>query len=451
MVAARAGRNTRGAPHGAAQATFAAVRGRHRSRRPMVVPLVLAATLLLAGCAAGGSGTSALNSLAASSATPSGTATAVQSAASTTGESASLPSRTSSSIPPPPPPPPPPAAVSAIPADGAQGVDPLAPISITVTAGTLDSVVLTNPDGVEIPGTIAPDGLSWMASAELGYGRTYTISAAARNVAGAVSQTESSFTTVVPNNKAAVRVYPSNGMTVGIAQPLSFVFDEPITDREAALRAITITTTPEQAGGFRWINDQEVRWRPAAFWQPYTTVAVAVDIYGRDLGDGVYGQQDVAVGFAIGRSMVADIDDNTKQMVVTQDGQVINTIPVSMGSNKYPTYNGIHVVAEKYEKKIMDSSTWGLTGTGAYRTEVSWATRISSSGEFVHAAPWSVNSQGVENVSHGCVNVSMDAAKWFYDTFIPGDPVIIKNTIGPALQVWDGFGDFQLPFEQYVA
>ena len=38
----------------------------------------------------------------------------------------------------------------------------------------------------------------------------------------------------------------------------------------------------------------------------------------------------------------------------------------------------------------MDSSTWGLTGTGAYRTEVGWATRISSSGEFVHAAPWSV-------------------------------------------------------------
>ena len=62
-----------------------------------------------------------------------------------------------------------------------------------------------------------------------------------------------------------------------------------------------------------------------------------------------------------------------------------------------------------------------------------------------------MDSQGVENVSHGCVNVSTDAAKWFYDTFIPGDPVIIKNTVGPALEVWDGFGDFQLPFDQYVA
>ena len=341
--------------------------------------------------------------------------------------------------------------MTATPADGAEEVDPLAPITVTVADGTLDAVLMTNPDGKEIPGTLAADKLSWTTATELGYGKTYTIASTARNVAGVVAQAQSSFTTVVPNNKTAVRTFPSNGMTVGIAQPISFIFDEPVTDRAAALAAITITTTPEQAGGFRWIDDQEVRWRPAAFWQPYSTVAVTVDIYGRNLGDGVYGQEDVAFSFAIGRSMVADIDDNTKQMVVSQDGQVINTIPVSMGSNRYPTYNGIHVVAERYEKKIMDSSTWGLTGTGAYRTEVSWATRISSSGEFVHAAPWSVDSQGYENVSHGCVNVSTDAAKWFYDTFIPGDPVIIKNTIGPSLEIWDGYGDFQLPFEQYVA
>ena len=48
------------------------------------------------------------------------------------------------------------------------------------------------------------------------------------------------------------------------------------------------------------------------------------------------------------------------------------------------------------------------------------------------------------------MNVSTDAAKWFYDTFIPGDPVIISNTVGPNLEIWDGYGDFQLPFDQYV-
>ena len=64
--------------------------------------------------------------------------------------------------------------------------------------------------------------------------------------------------------------------------------------------------------------------------------------------------------------------------------------------------------------------------------------------------PGRVESQGSENVSHGCVNVSTEAAKWFYDTALPGDPVTIRNTVGPPLEVWDGFGDWQLPFDQYV-
>jgi lipoprotein-anchoring transpeptidase ErfK/SrfK len=343
--------------------------------------------------------------------------------------------------------------VTSNPADAAEDVDPLTPLAVSVTGGTLESVTLTNPAGEEIPvaGTLAPDLLSWATGpTELGYGKTYTITTAAKNVAGVVAQTQTTFTTVVPNDKTAASSFPTDGMTVGVAQPIAIVFDEPITDRAAAVAAINVTTTPAQPGGFRWITDQEVRWRPRDFWQAGTTVAVTVDIYGKNLGDGVYGQQDTAFGFTVGRSMIAEIDDNTKTMVVSQDGQVINSIPVSLGSNKYPTYNGTHVVAEKYESKIMDSSTWGLTGVGAYRTEVGWATRISSSGEFVHSAPWSVWAQGSENVSHGCVNVSPDAAIWFYNTFIPGDPVIIKNTVGPNLEVWDGYGDFQLPFEQYV-
>jgi lipoprotein-anchoring transpeptidase ErfK/SrfK len=407
---------------------------------------------VLSGCTAAGTGTSALSSLAASgsSAAPaSSTSVPDQSAGASTS-----PRPTPSSSTPAPPPPPPPAAVTATPANGAAGVDPLTPIAVSVTGGTLEDVTDTNPEGVDIPvaGTLADDQLSWSTGpTELGYGKTYTITTAAKNVAGVVAQTQTSFTTVVPNNKTAASSFPSNGMTVGVAQPIAIVFDEPIADRAAAVAAITVTTTPAQTGGFRWITDQEVRWRPQNFWQSGTTVAVNVDIYGKDLGDGVYGQQDMSFGFTVGRAMIAEIDDNTKTMVVSQDGQVINSIPVSLGSNKYPTYNGIHVVAEKYESKIMDSSTWGLTGTGAYRTEVGWATRISSSGEFVHSAPWSVWAQGSENVSHGCVNVAPDAAIWFYNTFIPGDPVIIKNTVGPNLEVWDGYGDFQMPFEEYVA
>jgi lipoprotein-anchoring transpeptidase ErfK/SrfK len=408
------------------------------------VAVVVALLATVTACSTTGSSGSVLGNLGdtarSTAAVPAGAADQA------TGPTVTVPATTSSSTPPPPPP----AQVTAAPANGAVGVDPLAPVTVTVAKGTLESVRMTNPDGVEIPGTPAADKLSWTAQTELGYGKTYTLTSSARSDFGVVNQTTSTFTTVVPNNKTKAYSFPTDGMTVGVAQPISIQFDEPVPDRAAALQTITVTTSPAQTGGFRWIDDQEVRWRPANFWQPGTTVAVTVDIYGKDLGAGLYGQEDTSFGFTVGRSMIAEIDDNTHMMVVKQDGQVINEIPVSLGSDRYPTYNGIHVVAEKYDWKLMDSSTWGLTGAGAYRTNVQWATRISSSGEFVHAAPWSVGSQGYENVSHGCVNVSTDAAKWFYDTFIPGDAVIISNTVGPSLEVWDGYGDFQLPFDQYV-
>jgi lipoprotein-anchoring transpeptidase ErfK/SrfK len=408
------------------------------------VAVVVALLATVTACSTTGSSGSVLGNLGdtarSTAAVPAGAADQA------TGPTVTVPATTSSSTPPPPPP----AQVTAAPANGAVGVDPLAPVTVTVAKGTLESVRMTNPDGVEFPGTPAADKLSWTAQTELGYGKTYTLTSSARSDFGVVNQTTSTFTTVVPNNKTKAYSFPTDGMTVGVAQPISIQFDEPVPDRAAALQTITVTTSPAQTGGFRWIDDQEVRWRPANFWQPGTTVAVTVDIYGKDLGAGLYGQEDTSFGFTVGRSMIAEIDDNTHMMVVKQDGQVINEIPVSLGSDRYPTYNGIHVVAEKYDWKLMDSSTWGLTGAGAYRTNVQWATRISSSGEFVHAAPWSVGSQGYENVSHGCVNVSTDAAKWFYDTFIPGDAVIISNTVGPSLEVWDGYGDFQLPFDQYV-
>jgi len=408
--------------------------------------LAVAALVLSACSTAGPSGSSVLGTIA--DPVPVNAASTTAAPTATPSASVTVPSTTSSARPTPPPPL---AEVTADPANGAEGVDPLAPVTVKVAKGTLESVRMTNPDGEEIPGTLAADKLSWTAQTELGYGRTYTLVSSARSsAAGVVNETTSTFTTVVPTNKTKAFSFPSDGMTVGVAQPIAIHFDEPVPDRAAALKAITVTTTPAQNGGFRWIDDQEVRWRPAEFWQSGTTVAVTVDIYGKDLGDGLYGQEDLAFTFTVGRSMIAEIDDNTHMMVVKENGTVINEIPVSLGSNKYPTYNGIHVVAEKYDWKLMDSSTWGLTGAGAYRTNVQWATRISSSGEFVHAAPWSVGSQGYENVSHGCVNVSTDAAKWFYDTFIPGDPVIISNTVGPNLEIWDGYGDFQLPFAQYV-
>ncbi len=412
--------------------------------------LALIAALVLGGCGNDRSSSQSADSVQAGSVgAAAGTAggsvrvPALSGGESSAGSSASTPTSTSSI------PTTPPVDWTLTPAVGATGISPIAPISVAVANGKVKSVSLTNPEGVVVDGAIAADGLSWTSNAALGYGRTYSVAAVALDTAGVDIAQNYSFTTLVPNNKTLTTAFPTDGMTVGVGQPIDITFDEAIADKAGVEKLITIKTTPEVVGSFYWLSNTEVHWRPQNFWPAGTAVDVSVMIYGRDVGNGIYGQQDKHFAFTIGKSKIAVIDDNTHMMTITVDGAVAREMPVSLGRNKYPTYNGVHVVAEKYESKIMDSSTWGLTGTGSYRTKVMYASRISSSGEFVHAAPWSVDSQGYQDVSHGCVNVSTDNAIWFYDNFGYGDIVDIRNTVGPPLAVWDGYGDWQLPWETY--
>lgn len=124
-------------------------------------------------------------------------------------------------------------------------------------------------------------------------------------------------------------------------------------------------------------------------------------------------------------SAVANV--STHQFVVSVGGQVVRTMPASMGKPGHETPLGTFQVLEKFRDMIMDSSTYGvpIDAPEGYRLNVEYAVRITWSGIFVHAAPWSVDSQGVENVSHGCINLSTENARWFYENVRVGDTVTI--------------------------
>ena len=57
--------------------------------------------------------------------------------------------------------------------------------------------------------------------------------------------------------------------------------------------------------------------------------------------------------------------------------------------------------------------------------------RVTYSGEFIHAAPWSVGSQGNANVSHGCTGMSTANADWLYHMTMRGDVVEYTGTDRP--------------------
>lgn len=66
-----------------------------------------------------------------------------------------------------------------------------------------------------------------------------------------------------------------------------------------------------------------------------------------------------------------------------------------------------------------------------YYEKVYWNVKLTSGGEYVHAAPWSVGSQGRVNVSHGCVNASPADAQWFFGFSRVGDVVQVTGTGRP--------------------
>ena len=337
--------------------------------------------------------------------------------------------------------------------DGAVGVTVDQPVTVGAEDGVLGAVTMVNDDeGAPVAGELSPDGLTWHTTEPLDYNTRYTLQAQSMGLGGATSQ-QMTFQTHSPENLTMPYLLPNDGEVVGIGQPVAVRFDENIPNRLAAQRAITITTNPPVEGAFYWLSNREVRWRPAQYWNPGTTVDVAVNTYGVDLGDGLFGQENATSHFTIGDEVIATADDNTKTLTVRRNGEVVKTMPISMGKNSTPTNNGTFIVGDRFGHLVMDSSTYGVPSNSpnGYRTEVDYATQISYSGIYVHAAPWSVGSQGYSNVSHGCLNVSTSNAQWFYNNTKRGDIVEISNTVGSILPGEDGLGDWNIPWDQWRA
>ena len=302
------------------------------------------------------------------------------------------------------------ATVSVLPAADAAAVAPGDPVKVTATGGTLAAVTVTGSGGA-VKGGLDAARTIWTSTAKLGFGARYTVSAgpptrpARRRRRPARSPPPRRARTVFPAGR------PLRDTTVGVGMPVRVYFDNPVTDRKAALARMKVTTSVPTVGGWHWFSATEVHWRPKAYWKPGTKVALDTDLRGVSLGPGTYGSvnADRHIAFTIGASHVSVADAKTHRMKVWVNGKLTKNFPASLGkevTGRY-THSGVHVVTEKKASMTMDSTTFGLAlDAGGYRVPVQFATRISNGGEFVHSAPWSVAQQGRENVSHGCVNLS---------------------------------------------
>lgn len=339
---------------------------------------------------------------------------------------------------------------------------------MSVATGTLSTVKMVNDEGREIPGILTPDRTSWKPGEPLGFDKTYTLTATGRDPRGGERRAVSTFTTLAPSNQTALSFTTTGGNaltdegTYGIGMVIVAHFDEPIGDRVAAEKRLSVTTEPATQGAWMWVDDQNAHWRPQRYYEPGSRVQVNGSVYGVALGDGLYGQEDIQRSFTIGRSHVSIADDRTKQVAVYDNGVLVRTMPTSMGMGgsenvngqtiSFWTQRGVYTVLDKSNPVIMDSSTYGLPINSrlGYRETIYYATRISTDGIYLHQLESSIWAQGNTNISHGCLNLNPDNARWFYDFSVPGDVVEVRNTGGePLTQAQNG--DWGVPWSTWVA
>ncbi|MEV0935951.1 Ig-like domain-containing protein [Streptomyces phaeochromogenes] len=329
------------------------------------------------------------------------------------------------------------------------------PVRVTAAGGRLTSVTVTDAEGHKLAGKAASDGRSWVSDRKAAPGAAYTVTAAAKSEGGTARSTKATFTTAGADKVNKVDWRPGAASTVGVAQPISLVFDNPVKNKAEVEKQLRVTTSNDTEGSWGWLTDwsgrDRVDWRPKAYWKPGTKVTLDAELNGTDSGTaGGWFVRDYTTTFAIGARQIAEVDLDRHQLTLVRDGRTVRRIPVSGGTpgGDKRSWRGTAVLMAKEGTINMNSETVGLGN--AYDKMVKHSMRLTWSGMYAHAAPWNARYFGNSNQSSGCIGMSDANAAWFYGQVRPGDPFEItgKDTKG-VVAPGNGFGAWNLSWNEW--
>ncbi|MFG3493726.1 Ig-like domain-containing protein [Streptomyces sp. NPDC047928] len=330
------------------------------------------------------------------------------------------------------------------------------PLEITANGGDgrITDVTAVDEAGHHLAGELAADGSRWRSTGSLTAGSRYTVKVATENGSGAPGSRTLTFETAPAKKVLKVEFGPEAGK-YGVGQPITAELSAPVTSKAARAvveRSLKVRSTPAVTGSWYWVDDKKLHFRPKEYWPVGATVTATSNLAGVKVARDLYGAPVKDLRLTIGDRVEAITDAAAYRMTVKRNGKVINTIPVTTGKPGFSTRNGVKVVLGKEYFVRMRSTTVGIAAgsSESYDLPVYYATRVTWSGEYVHAAPWSVGSQGYANVSHGCVGMSTDNAAWFYENVRRGDLVTVVNSIGNEMDPFgNGFGDWNVPWDKW--
>jgi lipoprotein-anchoring transpeptidase ErfK/SrfK len=340
--------------------------------------------------------------------------------------------------------------------NGATGVGVDTLVKVAADGGTLTKVKLTYTDKDRegrkhkgsVAGKLSKNKKAWTAAGRLEPAAAYELTMSGKNSVKAKTTTITKFKTrsLSLSQQTFPTMYPLKGMEVGIGMPVVLNFDVPIRNKQEIEKSLHVTSSPSQAGSWRWFSDTEVRFRPKNYWKPGTKVTAYADVNGVNAGGGIYGQSSTKTSFTVGRSMKIRINLASDVAKVYRNGKVVRTIYVSAGKPGWQSRSGVKLIMGKeYNKKMTNE----MIGAKEDYTLVSqYAMRITNSGEFIHSAPWNSAYFGRRNASHGCTGMSTADAGWLYNRTLVGDPVITTGT-SRQMELGNGYGDWNLAYSKY--
>ncbi|NGO10512.1 L,D-transpeptidase [Streptomyces sp. HC44] len=344
------------------------------------------------------------------------------------------------------------------PVDDGKKADPDKPLEITAEGsdGRITDVTATDAAGRYVAGELSADGTRWHSTSPLAAGARYTVRVSTEDEDGAPGRKVLAFDTSRPTTKKRLNVkFGPDAGTYGVGQPVTAELSAPLKDKVARAvveRALKVVSQPAVEGGWHWVDAKTLHYRPKEYWPAHATIRAYSNLAGIKVAERLWGGRAKPLKLTTGDRVEAVTDASAHSMAVYRNGEVIKQIPVTTGKPGFETRNGVKVVLGKEYFVRMRGTSIGIAegSSESYDLPVYYATRVTWSGEYVHAAPWSTGSQGSANVSHGCTGMSTGNAAWFFKTVRPGDIVKVVNSYGDTMPAFgNGFGDWNLPWQKW--
>jgi lipoprotein-anchoring transpeptidase ErfK/SrfK len=340
-----------------------------------------------------------------------------------------------------------------IPVDDGKKADPDKPLEITAedSDGRITDVTATDAAGRYVAGELSADGSRWHSTTPLAAGVHYRVRVSTEDEDGAPGRKVVDFDTGTPITKRLDVTFGPDKGTYGVGQPVTAELSLPVKDKAARAvveRSLKVDSRPAAEGAWHWVDDKKLHYRPKEYWPAQATISARSNLSGIKVAERLWGGKAKPLTLTTGDRVEAVTDASAHSMTVYRNGEAIKSIPVTTGKPGYDTRNGVKVVLGKEGTVRMTSASIG--SSDFYDLIVHNSVRLTNSGEYVHAAPWSTGSQGYANVSHGCTGMSSANAQWFYENIRAGDIVQVVNSSGDMMAPFgNGFGDWNLTWKKW--